>query len=269
MTAPCVVLATGHMVDLPDRVPPRFPTDQVPRVTAEVRDVLAAWQVGAGSTVVCGGARGADLIIAEEALARGARVVLCLALPPEEFARRSVDVPGTDWAARFHRVAGRAEVRVLDGGDGGGPDDVFARTNAWMVDVARSIDPHPYAIVVWDGCSGDGPGGTADMIGRLGAQGADPRVRVIDPGRRGGDVGNVSVTAPGRRPAAPGDGGTLDGGAPAAADRTHRGSAAPGPTATGSGGPGPCGPPAEAVPPRDGTVAHSSAQPEMVDPWAR
>lgn len=221
MTAPCVVLATGHMVDLPDRVPPRFPTDQVPRVTAEVRDVLAAWQVGAHSTVVCGGARGADLIVAEEALARGARVVLCLALPPEEFTRRSVDVPGTDWAARFDRVAGRAEVRVFDGGDGGGPDDVFARTNAWMVDVARSIDPRPYAIVVWDGRSGDGPGGTADMIGRLGVQAADSRVRVIDPSRRTGDVEDVSVTAPGQqRPAGPGDGGTLDGGAPAAADRT-------------------------------------------------
>lgn len=182
MTAPRVLLATGHMVDLPDRASPRFPADEVPRVTAEVRDALAAWQVGPGSTVVSGGARGADLIVAEEAQARGARVLLCLALPPEEFTGRSVDVPGTDWVARFGRIARRAEVRVLDDVDGSGPDDdVFTRANHWMVDVARSIDPRPYAIVVWDGRRGDGLGGTADMVRRLGVQRTDPRVRVIDP----------------------------------------------------------------------------------------
>ncbi len=76
MTAPRVVLGTGHMVDLPDRPEPRFPADQVPRVTAEVRAALADWQVGPDSTIVCGGARGADLIVAEEAQARGARILL-------------------------------------------------------------------------------------------------------------------------------------------------------------------------------------------------
>src|SRR5690349_13768888 len=71
MSGPRVVLASGHMVDLPDRATPRFPVDQVSRVTAEVQDALGAWDVGPGSTVVCGGARGADLIVAEQALARG------------------------------------------------------------------------------------------------------------------------------------------------------------------------------------------------------
>ncbi|MEX5716964.1 hypothetical protein [Geodermatophilus maliterrae] len=191
MTATRVVLATGHMVDLPDRPCPRFPADQVPRVAAEVRDALATWQVGPDSTVICGGARGADLIVAEEGQARGARVVLFLALPREEFIRRSVDVPGTDWAARFERVAGPAEVRVLGGDDGGRPDDVFARANAWMVDVARSIDPHLHAIVVWNGRRGDGSGGTADMVRLLGLDTSDPRMRVIDPtpGRRRGASG--------------------------------------------------------------------------------
>ena len=183
MTAPCVVLATGHMVDLPDRATPRFPADQVPRVTAEVRDALTAWRVGRESTVVCGGARGADLIVAEEAQARGARILLCLALPREEFVERSVDIPGTDWLDRFDRIAALADVRVFDGADSEGTDDVFARANAWMVDVARSIDPHPHAVVVWDGRRGDGSGGTADMVRRLGVHGPDPRVRVIDPTR--------------------------------------------------------------------------------------
>jgi hypothetical protein len=180
MTAPRAVLATGHMVDLPDRPDPRFPADQVPRVTAEVRTALADWQVGPGSTIVCGGARGADLIVAEEAHARGARVVLCLALPPGEFVERSVDIPGTDWAARFEQIRQVADTQVLDHG-GSERQDVFARANAWMVDVARALDPRPHAVVVWNGREGDGPGGTKDMIRQLGAQESDPRVRVIDP----------------------------------------------------------------------------------------
>ena len=183
MTAPRVVLGTGHMVDLPDRPEPRFPAAQVPRVTAEVRTALVDWQVGPDTTIVCGGARGADLIVAEEAHARGARVVLCLALPPGQFVERSVDVPGTDWATRFHRIAQVADTRVLDD-TGGKRDDVFGRANAWMVDVARSLDDSPHAIVVWNGREGDGPGGTKDMVRQLGVQGPGPRVRVIDPTAR-------------------------------------------------------------------------------------
>jgi hypothetical protein len=184
MTAPRVVLATGHMVDLPDRPAPRFPADEVPRVTSEVRAALAAWGVGPESTVVCGGARGADLIVAEEAHARGAQVVLCLALPQDEFVQRSVDIPGTDWAAQFERIARVSDKRVLHNGNDGGREDVFARTNAWMVDVARSLDPSRHAIVIWNGREGDGPGGTADMVRRLGVVGPDPRVLVIDPSPR-------------------------------------------------------------------------------------
>ncbi len=184
MTVPRVVLATGHMVDRPDRDTPRFPDDQVLRVTAEVQAALEAWQVGPDSTVVCGGARGADLIVAEEAHARGARLILCLALPPDEFIRRSVDITGTDWVARFERMAGLSEIRVLDDAEGSGPGDVFSRANAWMVDVARSLDESPHAIVVWNGRNGSGAGGTADMVRRLGVRGPDPRVRVVDPTRR-------------------------------------------------------------------------------------
>src|SRR5690348_10438928 len=105
MTSTKVVFAGGHMVDQPDRPTPRFSVDQVPRVTGEVRAALDEWQVGSDTTLVCGGARGADLIAAEEAHARGARVVLCLALPADEFVRRSVELAGTDWADRFQRIA--------------------------------------------------------------------------------------------------------------------------------------------------------------------
>lgn len=180
MTSHSVLLASGHMVDLPDRPEPRFPADQVARVAADVRAALEEWVVGPDTTVVCGGARGADLIVAEEAHARGARIILCLALPQEEYERKSVDIPGTDWLARFRRIIDVAEVRCLE--EPG--DDVFARTNSWMVELAISLARQPHAILVWDGGNADGPGGTRDMIHRLGFEYPNPRLRVIDPTRR-------------------------------------------------------------------------------------
>lgn len=175
-----VIAVSGHMVDSPDRARPRFPPDQVPRVEAEVRSALESWDVGPGTTVVSGGARGADVIAGEQALARGARVRLCLALPPDEFERRSVALPGTDWAARFRRLLQHAEVEVV--GARGDSDDVFERANLRVIEVARALaGERPRAIVVWDGNQGDGPGGTSDFVERLGYDGPDENVRVIDP----------------------------------------------------------------------------------------
>jgi hypothetical protein len=157
-------------------------------VTDRVREAFDDWQTGPGTTVISGGARGADLIAAEVAHSRGAKVVLCLAVPPDEFERRSVDLAGTDWGSRFRRLLGSVEVRQMSEETGPAPagDEVFARANEWMVDLARRLDPHPCALIVWDGKSGDGPGGTSDLVRRLGYPPDDARVRVIDPTPRDG-----------------------------------------------------------------------------------
>jgi hypothetical protein len=178
-----VVLVSGHLVDAPGRPASRFPPSRVPWVTDRVRQSFSEWGVGPGTTVISGGARGADIIAAEEGHARGADVVLCLALRPDEFERRSVELPGTDWSSRFRRLLSVAEVRELSKEVGEVPagDEVFARANEWMVDVARRLDPRPYAVIVWDGKTGDGPGGTSDLVQRLGYAIGDPRVRMIDP----------------------------------------------------------------------------------------
>lgn len=177
-----VVLVSGHMVDAADRPTPRFPPSRVPWVTDRVRETFDNWRVGPGTTVISGGARGADIIGAEEGYSRGAHVMLCLALPADEFRRRSVDLPGTDWGSRFRRLLSVAEVRELTAvatvADG---DEVFARTNEWMVDLALQMDTQPHAIIVWDGMVGDGPGGTSDLIQLLGYRIDGPRIRVIDP----------------------------------------------------------------------------------------
>jgi len=176
------VVATGHMVDAPDRSQPRFPADQVARVTEEVRAALERWEVGSRTKLVTGGARGADIIAAEEALARGARLLLWLAFEPAEFERRSVALPDTDWVERFRALLPQAEVRVLEASLQDGV--AFNRTNERIVEAARALDDAPRAVVVWDGREGDGPGGTRDFVRLLGYEGPDPGVAVIDPTRR-------------------------------------------------------------------------------------
>ena len=175
-----VVVGSGHMVDAPERREPRFPPDQVARVTAEIGSALDDWGVDEGTTVVTGGANGADIIITEECVRRGARALLCLALPPDEFEKRSVELANSDWIARFRSLLDRAEVRVLaDPPDG---DELFAATNRWVVDTARSIDEtEPHTVLVWNGGEGDGPGGTRDFVRLLGYDGPHPNVRVVDP----------------------------------------------------------------------------------------
>jgi hypothetical protein len=173
------VIVSGHLVDAPDRPTPRFPESRVGHVTERISEAFDDWRVGPGTTVVTGGARGADIVAAEEAGRRGANVLVCLALPADEFERLSVHLPGTAWSARFRRLLAAAEIRRLPGDPSG--SDVFVRANAEIVAAARRYDPRPHALIVWDGESGDGPGGTADLVRRLGYAPGDPRVRIIDP----------------------------------------------------------------------------------------
>jgi hypothetical protein len=174
---PEVVVVSGHMVDKPDRPQPRFPPEQVPRVAEKVSEQLKRWDVGPGTTLVTGGARGADIIAAEVALARGAALRLVLAREPDDFVSSSVALPATDWEERFRALLGHSDVEVVGGSD----DDVYALTNQRIIDRAREIDERPHALIVWNGAKGDAPGGTSDFVARMGRVSGDERVVVIDP----------------------------------------------------------------------------------------
>jgi hypothetical protein len=174
------LIVSGHLVDLPGREPSRFPQYLVARMSAVMDEIFDEWAIGPETTVICGGARGADIIGAELALRRHASVRLCLALPPQEFARESVDLPGTDWRERFENLRKRAQVQSPSDGTASG-GEAFARANGQMVELAFRLDSRPRAIVVWDGKMGDGLGGTAHLVQRLGYERGDPRLRIVDP----------------------------------------------------------------------------------------
>ena len=157
-----VVLASGHMTDSAERSAVRFPDASVGRVRKEITRQLQRWKVGEGDLIVCGGARGTDLIAAEEGLALGASVRLCLALPRAEFVSRSVEIADTDWLQRFETVERRSDVHQLDVDPG--TANIFAIANQWMVDQTLALDDADrHALIVWDGKEPDGLGGSAHM----------------------------------------------------------------------------------------------------------
>jgi len=146
---------------------------------------LADWSVGAGDLAICGGANGADILLAEICRDRGAGVLLLLPFPRERFIEESVELPGTAWTERFRALArdGRCEVRIQQQSLGPLSPGVnpFERNNDWILrtGLAEAKPGKPSALLVWDRKPGDGPGGTAgfhDDAVRLGLP-----VVVIDP----------------------------------------------------------------------------------------
>lgn len=182
-----VLFVSGHRTDSADRSQSRFPEWQVGAVEAGVRAAMERWGVGAGWQVITGGARGADLLVAREALERGAQVRLCLAMAEDTFIERSVRTthpnPGVDWVDLFTQVRSRAQVDLLPA-DRQPADPVsseaFARTNEWMLDQLSGRDD-VYALLVWDGKPGS-VGGTGGVLGRVNQLVTEPgRCHIIDP----------------------------------------------------------------------------------------
>jgi hypothetical protein len=180
-----VVLGSGHRVDAPGRKSPRFPPEKETAVREALARQLAAWNVGAGDLALCGGANGADVLLAEICRDRGASLLLLLPFPPERFIQESVELPGTSWSERFRALAadGRTEVRVQEESLGPLPPgaDPFERNNGWLLSTGLALarPGKPAVLLVWNRQPGDGPGGTAafhDAALRLGLP-----VVVVDP----------------------------------------------------------------------------------------
>ncbi len=195
MSSP-TLFVSGHRTDESGRPTPRFPESAVRDVTHEIEAMLEAWEVGDTWTVMTGGARGTDLIAAECALNRGARVQLCLAMPENDFVRRSVtdrttpDV-ASSWHERYVMVRDHPRAEVLELPEGRRPGDptsseAFEKGNQWMLDRLEGADRR-YGLLVWDGHRSNGTGGTWQVVQRLatvtasGVEGPPNRLRVIDP----------------------------------------------------------------------------------------
>src|SRR5271166_1622553 len=107
-----VVLFSGHMIDAPGRAKPRFPPDKEPVAAGAIGAALSDLAVGPDDLAVCGGACGGDLLFAEAALARSARLELYIPFEEPTFLEKSIDFADSDWRARFFAAKARGILHV-------------------------------------------------------------------------------------------------------------------------------------------------------------
>ena len=98
-----VVLFSGHMIDAPGREKPRFPPDREPIAAAAIAAALADLGLGPNDLAICGGACGGDLLFAEAARARGARLELYIPFEEPRFSRSRSISPGATGAGAISR----------------------------------------------------------------------------------------------------------------------------------------------------------------------
>ncbi len=168
------VLFSGHMIDAPGRKKPRFPPDKEPVAARAIASALADLDVGPGDLSICGGACGGDLLFAEAALARGARLELYIPFEEPTFLEKSVDFAGGDWRARFFAAKARGVLHVAprELGPPQEGEDPYERNNRWMMDAALRFGADRVDFVcLWNGEGGDGPGGTKHMMEEVRSKG--------------------------------------------------------------------------------------------------
>ena len=164
-----VVLFSGHMVDRKDRVTARFPNHKSALASSAILDTLNTLNANDADLGICGGACGGDLLFAQLCLDRGIAVHLYLPFPEPVFLEKSVKFAGEEWTERFYRVTNHQKTTVFvlpehrDPGEA--HDNPYTRNNLHMLYNALAFGADKIRfIALWDGATGDGPGGTKHMI---------------------------------------------------------------------------------------------------------
>jgi hypothetical protein len=166
------IVFTGHMIDRPERAEPRFPPRAEARVRAAIGEALKSIRRGQPSPAVglAGGACGGDLLFHEVCEELGIATQVFLALPAAEFVAASVAPAGSAWEQRFYSLLARRgpeNVKVLSEKDGlleGETANVWQRANLWILEQALTLAPQRTLLALWDGKTGDGPGGTEHLV---------------------------------------------------------------------------------------------------------
>ena len=174
LAPPRVAHFTGHM----------FAADAAAeaRLRAEIDALLAAENVGfVYGALACG----ADLLVAEAALARGAELHAVLPFEEEDFLAQSVRPGGESWLERYRACrAQAASVTVASLMEYFGDPAQYGYGSRMAMGLARLRAHHlgaePVQIAVWDGKASDGPAGTGADVASWGEQSA--RTLILDPG---------------------------------------------------------------------------------------
>ena len=180
--APRMILFTGHRLDAPDRATPRFPAAKESQARAMIRAAVANIQAKSVGKLLglSGGASGGDILFHEVCEELNIPSQMFLVLPKADYIRASVADAGPGWIERFNRLYEKLKVRVLSDSDrlprwlrAKKDYSIWTRSNLWMLHNALAISQdHLTLIALWNGATGDGPGGTEDMVKRAQDRGA-------------------------------------------------------------------------------------------------
>lgn len=170
---PKVVVFTGHMIDRPGRLRPRFPQALEKVVIREIDSRLnKLGKVIGYSSAACG----SDIIFLEEMLKRKNEINIVLPFLIEGdkgepgFKGASVDIiPGSEWGKRFDRVLKKAaSVGIVNERRNTENIVAYEYSNLSQAGLAimraRMLDTEVIPLVVWDGYQGDGPWGTYSCV---------------------------------------------------------------------------------------------------------
>jgi hypothetical protein len=177
-----VLLFTGHRVDAPDRKTPRFPAAKEKHARVVIFEAVRNEKAKAKGPVfgIAGGACGGDLLFHEICEALEIPSQMYLVLPKNEYIKASVADGGPDWVERFNRFYDKLKPKILSDSDrlprwlrAKKDYNIWQRSNLWMLHNALCISQdHLTLIALWNGATGDGAGGTEDMVNRAKDRGA-------------------------------------------------------------------------------------------------
>jgi len=178
---PSVVVFTGHRVDQPDRLVPRFPARLEAAVKEEIQSRLDQLNAHFG---YASAANGADILFLEAMLDRDAEIHVVLPFERDQFLREVMEAAdGNKWAARCARVLCEAvEVQEASKRSQMCGKVSYEFGNLMLQGLAsvhaQQLETKLKPLAVWDGKPGDGLGGTAATVEQW--QGAGLQVEIID-----------------------------------------------------------------------------------------
>ena len=179
LNIPPVIVFSGHMIDEVHRIAPRFPASLEPAVARALRDKIDRVGPCFGfASAACG----SDILFLEAMLDAGAEIHIVLPYNKEEFIRDSVDfLPNSNWRSRFERLRRCAAQCVTASTQKLKVGNVsYDFCNELLFGLARTyagrLETALVPLAVWDGFSGDGPGGTASAVKNWRAIGYKPEI---------------------------------------------------------------------------------------------
>ncbi len=170
-----VFLFSGHMIDTPNRKPPRFPAEKESIAGQEILSALEKLGAGSEDLALTQGACGGDILFTEACQKLGVNVQWLQPFKEPEFIEKSVIRCGEPWRDRYCSCKDKLLNPIKSAPEelGNLPKDVdkgypYERCNLWLLYTALSycIDKVHF-ISLWDGKGGDGPGGTAHMYQQI------------------------------------------------------------------------------------------------------